>query len=242
MLQLYSFVFLLQAFCLYHAYKNNADQKWLWVIVIIPLLGSMLYLLDSFYNRDHVETVTENVKETTSSNYVPPKMEQETDFVDTVANKTKLADEYTNKKKYERAIALYESCLEGFNKDDPQLLMKLLKANYLNNAYEEAVRIGEQLKPDRFFQNTTEKVAYAISLQKTGALELAEQAFKEMDIRFTNYQHRIEYGNFLLKTNRPQDAKAKFATLLEELNHMDEPEKRMKRDIFKEVKALYDKM
>ncbi len=242
MLQLYSPVFLLQAFCLYHAYKNGADQKWLWVIIIIPLLGCVLYLFDRFHNQDNVETITENVKGTMKPNYLLSKMEEEAQFSGTVVNKTRLADEYTSKEKYERAIALYESCLEGFNKDDPQLLMKLLKANYLNNAYEEAVRIGEKLKSERFFQNTAEKIAYAIALQKTGAIALAEQVFQEMDIRFTNYKHRIEYGNFLLQTNRPQDAKAKFATLLEELNNMDSLEKRMKKDIIQEVKRLYDKI
>jgi hypothetical protein len=63
-----------------------------------------------------------------------------------------------------------------------------------------------------------------------------------MDAQFSNFPHRFEYDKFLLDNQRPDEAKAKLAELLDEIEHMDAFEQRQKRPIQRNIKQLYSEI
>ena len=91
---LYTPIFLLQMFCVYHAYRNNAEQRWYWLILLFPLIGCIVYLVHTFNNRDTISAITENVKGVVISNYRIDQLEKALRFSDNVTNKVNLADAY----------------------------------------------------------------------------------------------------------------------------------------------------
>ena len=91
---LYSLVFVLEIFCLYHAFKNDSAQKWFWLIILLPFIGSLIYLYNHFFNQATVDDVSENINKVVSSNYMLEKLEKEAAFSGTVTNKALLADCY----------------------------------------------------------------------------------------------------------------------------------------------------
>ena len=113
MFRFYSPILLLQIFCFYHAYKNNADQKWFWFIIFFPLIGSLIYLYDSFLSHQNIDDISEGVKSTFVSNYKINQLEKQLSHSETVANKKALADEYYMAGNNQKAFELYESCLDG---------------------------------------------------------------------------------------------------------------------------------
>src|SRR5688500_8079699 len=149
---LYTPIFLLQAFCVYHAYRNNAEQRWYWLIVFFPLIGCLIYLLHNFNNRTTIDTLTENVKEAVISNYKLEQLEKALRFSDNLKNKTNLADAYVENGRYQDAISLYSACLQGFMSDDPFVQMKLLNAHFMNGDYDSAVKYGDKLGSDKSFK------------------------------------------------------------------------------------------
>lgn len=239
MLGLYTPVFLLQAFCVYHAYRNNVEQRWYWLILFFPLVGCIIYLVQNFNSASTLKSLEENVKAAVISNYKIEQLEKALRFSDNIKNKINLADEYVSVARYGDAISLYESCLQGFMAEDPLLNMKMLNVHFMNGDYNAAVKYGDNLKSEKTFKNSEARVVYAWSLSQTGQNELAETIFDEMDKSFTNYYHRKEYCKFLIKTEKIELAKEKLFDLVQEFDHIRGPERRLNRDIFREIKDMY---
>ena len=62
MLGLFTPILLLQAFCVYHAYRNNVEQRWYWLILFLPLFGCIIYLVQNFNSASTIKSLEENVK------------------------------------------------------------------------------------------------------------------------------------------------------------------------------------
>lgn len=238
MLGLYTPLLALQAFCVYHAYKNNADYKWYWLIIIFPLFGCLIYLYHNFYNRDTVKTISQGVKEVVNSNYRVEQLEKAVRFNDNLSNKVNLADAYVKLGRYNDAIRLYNDCLSGFMAEDPELRMKALHAAFLNKDYTTSISYGEMLANEKTFKNAEARIAYAWALHFTGNKEKAQAVFQDMNKSFTNYVHRLEYGKFLKETNQLENLKELIAELDGEFNHMKGQERRLHRHIFQQIRDL----
>ncbi len=238
MARFFPLIMALQAFCLYHAYSNKINQKWYWIILFFPFIGSLIYLYSNFYSQRNLDTVAEGVKETFVKNYTIDKLERNLKFSNTFSNKVELADEYHKVGEYERALDLYNSCKEGIHEDDPSLLSKLIRSHYALENFEEVTQYGLQLVNDREFKSSAEKSMYAWSFSEIGNQEKAIEVFEELDIQFSNYQGRIDYIHFLIHTENHLQAREKINTILEELESMDSFEKKLNKAIIKEVKYL----
>ena len=239
MLGLFTPILLLQAFCVYHAYRNNVEQRWYWLILFLPLFGCIIYLVQNFNSASTIKSLEENVKAAVISNYKTEQMEKALRFSDSVKNKINLGDEYVSIGRYGEAIQLYESSLQGFMSDDPSLRMKLLKAHFMNEDYGAAVQYGDNLKSETTFKNSEVRVTYAWSIYQMGQAALAETIFADMDKSFSNYYHRLEYCKFLIKTEKMELAKEKLSELMQEFDHVKGPERRLNRETFSQVKDLH---
>jgi hypothetical protein len=235
-------ILLLQAFCVYHVYRTNAEQRWYWLIIFFPLVGCLIYLYHHFYNRNTVSSITEGMKEVVNSNYKVEQLEKALRFSDNVTNKINLADAYVECRRFKDAINLYKDSRKGFMADDKALGMKLLSAHFYNDDYADAVALGAELENEKSFKNSEERVAFAWALYFNEQQEKASSVFEDMDKSFTNYYHRTEYAKFLMKINRVDEARTKLTDLMEEFEHMKEPEKKLKRNTFREIRDLYSNM
>ena len=239
MFRLYTPVILLQAFCLYHAYSNRVEQKWYYIIIFLPLIGSVLYLYHHFYSRDNLDLVTEGVKKTLNPNYTVEKLTEKAQVADTISNKIRLADEFKNSGQLDQAIVLYESCLTGFNAEDPEVIKKLLLTYYEAEQYDKVLPFSNLISSNKSFVNSDAKLAVAWSLFYTGDVEGAEQLFKELDLRYSNHAYRYEYALFLTDVGRADDARKKLEELVDEIDLMESHEKSLKGDVIRNVKLLY---
>lgn len=238
----YSPIAFLQVFCLYHAYSNRCDQKWYWIILFFPLGGGLIYLYHTFYSRRNVDNLLEGVKNTLVPNYKIERLEKQLTYSNTVSNKIELADEYSAAGNPEKALNLYNSCLDGIHKDDPKLLQKIIINSYLCGDYKSAIKHGNVVKDSAEFRNSEERIAYAWAHYYENEQEIAEKHFKGMDARFSNYKHRMEYAIFLNKTNRKAEGNAKLEELLEEIDAMDRYEQKLKRKVYREIKQVKNQL
>jgi hypothetical protein len=239
MFGLYTPVLILQAFCLYHAYRNNSEQRWYWLILFIPVIGCALYLYHHFYSRNSIQNIAEGVKGIVNTNYKIEQLEKAYRFSNNLTNRVNLADAYVAYGRYAEAVDLYKESLTGFMADDPTLRMKLLAAHYGSGDYETAVVYGRDLETEKTFRDAEEHIGYAWALHRLGRTEEAGRHFEAMDRSFTNYKHRIEYCKFLRETNRLEDLKTKLTELSEEVEHMKGTERRLRRDVVREIRELY---
>jgi hypothetical protein len=238
MLGFYTPILLLQAICVYLAYRNNAENRWYWFIMLFPGIGCGFYLFHHYYNRQNIGKISEGVKSVINSNYKIDQLEKAHAFSDSYTTRINLADAYVEFGRYDEAIKLIQDSLMGFMADDPFLFMKLLHANYLNSNFSEVISLGERLESNKDFKNSETRLEYAWALHYSGKTERAEQLFQSMDKTFTNYSHRKEYCKFLLETGRTEDLKSKVAEIVDEFDHMRGPERKIYRDVIREIQSL----
>lgn len=239
MIGFYTPIVLLQAFCLYHAYNNNAEHRWYWFILIFPGFGCALYLFHHFSNRKSINTLAESVKGVVNNNYRIEQLEKAYRFSDNLANQISLADAYVDYKRYDEAIKLYQASLTGFMSDDPSLRMKLLQAHFLNGNHADAIILGNDLEGEKVFRNAEQRLAYAWALHYDKKTETAEKIFLDMAKPFTNYKHRIEFCKFLLDTGKKEQFKTLLSEIIEEFDHVRGPERRLYRGLISEARSLY---
>jgi hypothetical protein len=235
----YTPVLMLQAFCLFHAYRNNSEQRWYWLIIFIPVIGCALYLYHHFYGRSSLQNISEGVKGIVNTNYKLEQFEKAYRFSNNLTNRVNLADAFVACGRYGEAIALYQESLVGFMAEDPALRMKILSAHFYNGDYDAAIAYGRELESEKTFRDAEEHIGYAWALHHAGRTDEARSRFESMDRSFTNYNHRIAYCKFLRETNRLEDLKAKLLELSDEIEHMKGPERRLRRDVIRDIKALY---
>ena len=239
MVRFYFPIFLLQIFCLYNAYNNKSENKWYWIIIVFPFFGSLFYLYQTFYNGQNIEPVSESVKHVVKNNYRIEKLEEQSKYSDTLSNRMLLAEEHSLNGNYQRSIDLYRLSLKGINKDDPMIIRMLAKNYFLIKDYKSVIALGNQILEDPLFKKSEEKIMYAWSLHYQGDSIPAEIIFKEMDINYSNYVHRLEYVKFLNINDRNPESKKKIIELKEELESMDDYEKELKKEIRNEINQYH---
>jgi hypothetical protein len=232
-------IVILQAYCLFHAYKAHTDQKWYWIIIFLPLIGCLLYMYDAFYTRRTAMKIAESLTQVVSNNFRLEQLEREVTFSNNARNKILLADEYVLCGRHTDAVALYESCRDGYMVDDEPLKRKLMYALYLGKHYHRVVQLGEELRLTKDFRNAPEHISLAWSYQNLGRTADAEKHFQDMDRTFTNYEHRFSFCEFFVATSRPEKAKEKLTELQDEIEQMKTQEKRVHRDIFRSITELH---
>ena len=238
MLGFYTPLLFLQGFCLYHAYKNNVEQRWYYLIAFIPLVGCVIYLYHHFYSRRGIENIGQTVKLAVNSNYRIEQLEKTLRFADNVTNRINLADAYVQIGRFEDAIKLYEESMAGFMAEDPSLKMKALNAHFQNKSYAGAVAYGRQLENEKSFKNAEERIAYAWALHLDGNTSEAESVFSAMNKTFTNYPHRLAYCKFLKSLGKNDILREVGTEMMEEFEHMKGTERRLYRGVFNELRAL----
>jgi hypothetical protein len=238
MFRLFPLVFILQCFCLYHAYKNKSSYIWYWLIFFIPVMGCLVYIIYHFYNRRNVEKLSEGFKVVVNSNYEVQKLEKELKFSDTISNRTLLAEKYYELQRFEESRELFNSCLTGFNKDNPYIIRRLVDVNYKLSDYDNSIYFGNQIKENNEFIKSEEIIFYAWSFYYINKPDLAEQLFESMDSKYSNYMHRLEYCKFLKIIGKQQDSVLKLEILIREFDYMGSYEKQFNKKNRKEAIRL----
>lgn len=242
MFGLYTPVLIFQIFCLYHAYRRNAEQRWYWLILFFPLGGSIIYLAYNFGSRTNLEKISETVKGVVNTNYRSKQLELALQHSENITNRVNLADEYCNLGRFDEAVILYKRCLEGFMADDPALNMKLIRAYFLKQDYASIIPIAEMLRSDKSFLISRERAAYAWSLHHVGKTAAAKSEFESLDKPYTNYEHRLEYCKYLEMTNSRDELAAKIQDLAEEFRFLKGPERKIHRNVIREIEDLHQKL
>lgn len=238
MLPLFSLAVALQGFCLYHAYQSRSEQKWYYLIIFLPYIGSAIYLYDSFYNRKSIKEVTEVVNHVVNNNYKIDQLEKDVEYNSSATNNIRLADAYLAVGRHKEAAELYESCHTGFLADDESLRRKLVHAWYLSGQYEKSESLGQDLMSTKDFKNAEERISFAWSLHHLGKTDQAQKHFEDMNRTFTNYAQRLSFCDFLITTKNNPAAKQLAGELASEFEMMKGPERRLYRDEMKRVSDL----
>ncbi len=221
----YYLVLILQGLCVFHSIKRGTQGKWLWLIVFLPLIGCIVYIFSEVIKKRHVSAVQSTVQTIANPGGRINDLEKRFKFSDTFTNRVALADAYLQNGANEKAIELYEPGLTGVFHDNEHVVKQLIQAYYNLGQYDKIVAIAPKVSRSFEFSKHRANLLYALALQQLGNNTQAEKEFNAMNHRFSNYEARYCYGDFLLKQHRKEDAALIFHDIVDEAQHMTRKEK-----------------
>lgn len=233
---LFSPIVILQIYCAYQIYTRRHEPYWYFIVFFLPLVGSLIFLYATMIRKMNVDDVTSTIKDAFSEDPELDKLKKELSFADTMKNRLNLANAFLIREKGEWAEEEYKSCLKGVHSDDPSILIKLLQAFYIQDKHQEAVDVGLKLTGDPLFNKSKERIAYALSLGRVGMNKEASKEFDAMNTRYSNYEHRLAYVQFLKSIDDAKGAQSILDVLSIEIDQMNGAEKRTNKEVVKRIR------
>ena len=225
-----------QAFCIFHVYKSRNENYWYFVIFLVPLIGSLVYLFSQIINKNNIKKTKNKLTEVVNPTKKIKDLEQKLAISDTFQNKIYLADEYKNQKDYNNAILYYEKALEGKFKTNSHTINKVLKCYFEIKNYSKVVEYAKKIPIDTSFKGSI--YIYALALEKCNFFEEAELQFRKTNIRYSNYGERLQLSEFLVRIGKQQEAKVVLEEIIGEIDNMTEINQKKYRVIYLESRKL----
>ncbi|HEY4147852.1 MAG TPA: PLDc N-terminal domain-containing protein [Chitinophagaceae bacterium] len=221
----------LQALCVIHCVRRGNQSKywWIWLIVLIPIVGCVAYLFSEVLTGRDFSNVQEGVGQVFNSVGRIKKLEDNLRFTDTFNNRMALADAYLAAGQTEKAIGLYESSRTGAFIENEYLVKQLITAYYTVKRYDDILPLARRIYKSPAFARSRVHILYTLALEYSGKPDLAEKEFSTMKARFSNFEARYQYGMFLQRAGREEEARALFTAMLDEAPHLSRRERRYNR-------------
>lgn len=215
----------LQAICAIHCLRKGTQQKWLWLIIFLPIAGSLIYIFSEMFNRNATSQVQAGIGLLVSPGTRIKKLEDKVRFADTFSNKVQLADAYLANNQTEKAVTIYEGCLTGVFAENEHVLLQLIDAYSRLQEYPNVIAAARKIYQLPQFARSRAHLLYAMALDATGDSAGAEAEFKKMSARFSNFEARYQFGQFLLRNHRDEEALSIYRSMTEEASQLSPREK-----------------
>lgn len=222
----YYLSFILQGICAIHCIRKGNQNKWIWLIVFLPLIGCIAYIFTEMFTRNDMAQVQSGMSTVFNPTGKIKKLRENLRFRDTFDNRVALADAYLEAGQIDSAIELYEGSLTGTFADHEHGNMQLIKAYYEKKRYEDLLGIAKKVYHLPQFKRSRAQTIYAAALGFTGRNEEAEKEFKSMNGKFSNYESRYEYAKYMMRNGRTEEAKNLLREMQHEVSHLDSAQKR----------------
>lgn len=221
----YYLIIALQIFCIVHALRRGKEYGWIFFIVLIPIIGCIVYIITQMLNKTNMNTVQENLNTVINPGRKIKELEKKAKFSDTFENKIELADAYFADRQFEEAKELYISCLNGVFKDDTYANMQLGLTYFELGRYPQVEETLSKIKRHTEFRRSKAHLIFALAYEKLGYINQARTEFEDLNGTRSNIEYRYEYGLFLVRRNRAEQATELFEEIVGEVEFMDKNKK-----------------
>lgn len=235
---MYYLIILLQGYCVFHVYKNRNDYYWFFLILFLPVIGSVIYLITQVYNKRDADKITKEIGAVINPTKKIRTLESKLRFSDTFQNRIDLADAYFEIKDYSNAIKQYGVALKDDQQDSFYVIKQLIVSYYEMGNYEEVIKNTEKIKSHNEFKKSKMQFIYGLALEQQGDLKNAEINLLNIDSRYSNYEERLGLAEFLFRHGKGDDAIVVLKEIKTESLHMTKPNKRKYRSTINKVNAL----
>lgn len=196
-----------------HALKTGRSQYWLFILLFMPLIGSIAYvsieLMPELFNSYGARNTARNILKVVDRDHDLRQRRNATAEVDSVSTKLDLAEVYESKQEWRNACSLYQSSAQGLFADDPRILSSLarcqLELGDLAGA-EETLTLFQNSHPR--LQHAPAHLAYARLEEAKGDLQSALREYDSVSRYFVGLEARTRHALLLKRLGEPVRARA----------------------------------
>jgi hypothetical protein len=225
--------------CGIHAVRSGQQMYWLWILVIAPLLGPLIYffavLVPEFAGGRTARGVTRAAQQALDPERELRLAKQALDDTPTLGNRMRLAQAAERLGRWQEAEAQWAQCVEGPWAEDPAVLMGHARTLIELGRYDEALQRLEQLKKlGREGETPQATLAVARVYEGLGRNDEADAAYRSCVDRVPGLEAGGRYVAFLARVGRRADAELGLAEIERRLQKIAPPlrgEARQWRDL-----------
>jgi hypothetical protein len=204
--------------CGVHAIRSGRGQMWLWVLVIAPGIGPLIYLF-AVLIPEWMGGRTARTLGTVAQKALDPERDYRAakaalEDAETVGNRMRLAQAAAALGRWDEAEAAWAQCVTGQFKDDPVVLLGHANALLELDRPAEALKRLEALST-LGKENDTGPVAlaYARAYEALGRPDEADAPFRFAADRIPGLEAACRYAAFLAKTGKKAEAEIALAEI-----------------------------
>jgi hypothetical protein len=205
---------------IFHAVRTRRDQTWLYLLVLVPGVGSAIYFFAEF-----LPWLMSSPEARRAARSFQKKLDPERDLrryaaearlSDTVDSKLKLAEELAAAKRYDEAIAAYRACLTGIFAHEPKIMLALASVEFEKGDMAAAAATLEALaENNKDFRSAEGHLLYARALEGTNRLEEALHEYGAVADYYPGSEARTRYGMLLKRMGDDDGARRAFKEVLD---------------------------
>ncbi len=219
----------LQILCGLHVVKTGRPLYWLFIIIIAPFLGCLIYFVAEMLPEMSRRRVA-SARPVDSNRSLRDALER-LDESDTIDNRRAVAEEYLRREDGFSALDLYRGALKGMHQDDPTLLYGLARALFLTKDYAGATDALDQLRaanPD--YQSPDAHLLYARALDEQAKWDEARREYDALAGYYPGAEAKCRYAMMLKKIGEFGRARTLFAEVVKSLERAGRSYIRDQRD------------
>jgi hypothetical protein len=210
----------IQACFALHALKTGRPYYWVFIILVFPVAGCVLYYFIEVYPTSRERTrARKAVRSFVRSFYKRKELRERAADVEScgsVANRVALARECMDQRFYADAVALYRSCLSGFHEKDVDLRFALATALSANGEFADAEKVAWALRHEQpKFRAHEIAMLIAQALEGVQRFDAAAVELQLLVETFPGEEARWRYGALLKRMGRAAEAREVFEQMLE---------------------------
>jgi hypothetical protein len=204
--------------CGIHAVRSGQQMYWLWILVIAPLLGPLIYffavLVPEFAGGRTARGVTRAAQQALDPERELRLAKQALDDTPTLGNRMRLAQAAERLGRWQEAEAQWAQCVEGPWAEDPAVLMGHARTLIELGRCDEALqRLDELKKLGREGETPQATLAFARVYEGLGRTDEADAAYRACVDRVPGLEAGGRYVAFLAKAGRRADAELGLAEI-----------------------------
>jgi hypothetical protein len=212
-------VLVLQLTLVWHAAKTGRAQPWAYIIMLIPVFGSLAYVIAELLPEWSRSYEGQKAKKRFVSTIDPQRryrvLSDELAITDTIANRDALAAECMELGKFDEAWHHYDEIVARPMGEEPVFLLGRARAEFALGRPADTVATLDELRrrwPD--YQSADGHLLYARALEEIGRTDEAIEEYKALAGYFPGAEARVRYGVLLDRLDRKAEAQHVLTDLL----------------------------
>ena len=174
---------ILQFICLVHVVRSGRPYWWIWIILMGSYLGVAVYaftqILPDLQNDPRARGAARGLAKKLDPQKDLRRLRDELARADTVKNRLQLGAEFLDLGEPAEAETVFRDCLKGMYATDPDILLALAKAQFVQDKIADAhATLGTLIAANPDFKSADGHLLYARTLE---GLERPAEALAEYD-------------------------------------------------------------
>jgi hypothetical protein len=210
----------LQVVFVFHIFKTGRDTRWVWLVLMLPGFGAAIYFIIEILPELMGSSTGRQARRTAEGLINPNKdinaASRNLEVADTVENNRRLAGEQMERGQYAEASELYQKCLTGLNKHNPEFMYGYARCQFeLGNHSQVRAILDSLIEENPDYKNQDAHLLYARTLDKLGEIPEATDEYKTLHSYYSGPEATYHYAKMLQANGRADKAKELLQGILD---------------------------